>query len=203
MLKIHRLLVLICFLLSSYVSADETIFQLKMEENSFFPRVGNLQIIVPSVDSSPFSASPDLAFIDSGVKIDAQWESICSSNVRLAGGELTGWLLGPLFEGTFPGLEVNNTHDLFRASFGLGAGNVATTLYVVLAGSTVEFADAGSAKRFSCSGGIDVAEFAILYIFLWPDATTFADKGFYVGDVFYLTEIGLQHYFVYNSVRLF
>jgi hypothetical protein len=42
-------------------------------------------------------------------------------------------------------------------------------------------------------------EFGILYIFMWSNATIFADKGFYIGDVFYFTEIGIQHYYLYNA----
>ncbi len=195
------LFVLLCCLFSGTISADDTILQLRMEENSFAPRTGTLNIIVPSTGSSPFTSDPDFSTLDTGLKLDAQWESICSSNVSLAGGQLTGWLLGPATEGTL-GLEINNLHDEFRSIFGLGPGNFSTTLYATLAGDFFGTPVDGIGQRFSCSGGIDIADFAIMYIFLWPNATTFADKGFYVGDIFYQTEIGIQHYFLYHSARL-
>jgi len=201
MLKMQKILFVLCCVFSSAISADETILQLRMEENSFAPRTGTLSIISPSAGSSPFASDPAFFTVDSGLKLDAQWESICASNVAIAGGQLTGWLLGPATEGTL-GLEIDNTHNEFRAIFGLGPGNFSTTLYATLAGDFFGTPTDGVAQRFSCSGGTDIAEFAILYIFLWPNATTFADKGFYVGDIFYQTEIGIQHYFLYHSARL-
>ncbi|MCH9639108.1 MAG: hypothetical protein K0U40_06405 [Betaproteobacteria bacterium] len=201
MFKIQKLLFLLCCVFSSYISADETILQLRMEENSFAPRTGTLNIINPSTGTSPFASDPDFLTVDSGLRLNAQWESICASNVALAGGQLDGWLLGPATEGTL-GLEIDNTHNEFRAIFGLGPGNFSTTLYATIAGDFFGTPTDGIAQRFSCSGGTDIAEFAILYIFLWPNATTFADKGFYIGDIFYQTEIGIQHYFLYHSARL-
>lgn len=202
MLKIQKILFVLCWLFSSYLSADDTILQLRIEENSFAPRTGTLDIIVPSTSSSPFASDPDLAVFDSGLKIDAQWESICSSNVALAGGQLNGWLLGPATDETL-GSSINEIHDSLRTAFGLGPGNFATMMTVTIAGDFFGLATDGIAQRFSCSGGIDTADFAIMYIFLWPDATTFADKGFYIGDIFYQTEIGIQHHFLYHSAKLF
>jgi len=201
MLEIQKILIILCCVFSGYISADDTILKLRMEENSFAPRMGTLNIIAPSVGSSPFVSDPDFSTLDTGLKLDAQWESICASNVSIAGGRLTGWLLGPAVEGTL-GIEVNNLHDQLRSILGLGSGNFATMLYASFAGDFFGTVTDGTAQRFSCSGGIDIADFAIIYIFLWPNATTFADKGFYVGDIFYQTEIGIQHYFLYHSARL-
>ncbi|SMG63869.1 hypothetical protein BMETH_1986_1 [methanotrophic bacterial endosymbiont of Bathymodiolus sp.] len=57
----------------------------------------------------------------------------------------------------------------------------------------------GSANRIPCNSAVKFVEFGILYIFMWSNATIFADKGFYIGDVFYFTEIGIQHYYLYNA----
>tara|TARA_R110002073_G_scaffold324105_2_gene501880 strand:+ start:1300 stop:1653 length:354 start_codon:yes stop_codon:yes gene_type:complete len=109
-----------------------------MEQNSFSPRMDTLTIIVPSVNSSPFGGDPCLSTLETGLFLDAQWESICGSNVALAGGQLTGWLLGPASEGTLD-LEIDNTHDALRSAFGLRPGNTTTTMYATLAGFFLAF----------------------------------------------------------------
>ena len=196
-----------CLLLSSIVSAEDvTLLQLRMEENSFAPREGVLRIVQPMNGVSPFATDPSLASlsaISNNLRVVATWDRICGSNTSLAGGDLDGWLLGPVVEGTIDGFPVEESHNDFRAALGLGPGNVATVAYAALAGDFFGVSVDGEASRLSCSGSISSVEFGILYIFLWPNATTFGDKGFYIGDVFYLTEIGFQHYFLYHSARLF
>lgn len=193
-------------LLAKLVMAqDVTVLQLRMEENSFLPRDGVLQIVQPMNEVSPFATDPFLAglsTISNNLKARATWDSICGNNTALAGGDLAGWLLGPAVEGTIPGFPIEETHNDFRAAVGLGPGNVATMAYAVLVGDFFGAPIDGEASRFSCSGGISSVEFGILYVFLWPNASSFGDKGFYVGDVIYLTEIGLQHYFLYHASPL-
>lgn len=201
MTKTQKLFVIALSIFTYYANADETIMTLQMEENSFAPRTGTINIIIPTVNTSPFTGDPDFSPLETGLLIDAVWEKICSSNVALAGGHFNGWLLGPLVDGTLD-LDIDDLHDEYREIFGLGPGNTATNLFASLAGDFFGTPTGGSAQRFNCSGGTDNAEFGFLLIFLWPNATTFADKGFYVGDVFYQTEIGTQHYFLYHSTPL-
>ncbi len=193
-------------LLTNLVMAEDvTVLQLRMEENSFIPRNGVLSVIQPMNEVSPFATEASLAglsTISNNLKILATWDSICGNNTFLAGGNLDGWLLGPAIEGTIDEFPIDETHNDLRTGLGLGPGNVATMAYAVLAGDFFGAPIDGEASRISCSGSINSVEFGILYVFLWPGATTFGDKGFYVGDVFYLTEIGLQHYFLYNSTPL-
>lgn len=202
MFKIITIISLMSGLLINHAIADETLFKFTMEENSFAPRAGTIEVILPTEGTSPFTSNPNFSFLDAGVTINAQWESICGTNVFLAGGQLTGWLLGPINEGAVPGLGIDNLHNEFRQIFGLGSGFTASTLFAVIAGEGAEIPDAGVASRFPCDGSVNFADFAFLYIFVWPNATTFADKGFYIGDVFYFTEIGIQHYFLYNATPL-
>lgn len=194
-------------LLSSFaIAEDVTLLQLRMEENSFLPRDGILRIVQPMNEVSPFATDPSLASlsaISNNLRLLATWDRICGNNVSLAGGDLEGWLLGPAVEGTIDSFPIEETHNDFRASFGLGPGNVATIAYAALAGDIFGAPIDGEASRMSCSGSISSVEFGVLYIFLWPNATTFGEKGFYIGDIFYLTDIGVQHYFLYHSVRLF
>ena len=201
------LLVLVSsMLLAKLVMAqDVTVLQLRMEENSFLPRDGTLQIVQPMNEVSPFTVDPFLAglsTISNNLRALAFWDSICGKNTALAGGDLAGWLLGPAVEGTIPGFPIEETHNDFRAAVGLGPGNVATMAYAVLVGDFFGAPVDGEASRYRCSGGISSVEFGILYVFLWPNAASFGEKGFYVGDVIYLTEIGLQHYFLYHSSPL-
>ena len=193
-------------LLTSFAMAEDvTVLELRMEENSFIPRDGILRVVQPMNEVSPFAIDPllaDLSTISNNLKVLATWESICGSNASLAGGDLDGWLLGPAVEGTVDGFPIEETHNDLRAALGLGPGNFATMAYAVLVGDFFGAPIDGEASRISCSGGVSSVEYGVLFVFLWPDASTFADKGFYVGDVFYLTEIGLQHYFLYNSSPL-
>jgi hypothetical protein len=187
------------------MAEDVTVLELRMEENSFIPRDGVLRVVQPMNEVSPFATDPllaSLSTISNNLKVLATWESICGNNTSLAGGDLDGWLLGPVVEGTIDGFPIEETHNELRAALGLGPGNFATMAYAVLVGDIFGAPIDGEASRISCSGGVSSVEYGVLYVFLWPDATTFGDKGFYVGDVFYLTEIGLQHYFLYNSSPL-
>jgi len=193
------------FLTSLVMAEDVTVLQLQLEENSFAPRNGVLRVIQPMDEVSPFATDPllgSLSAISNNLKVRVTWESICGANISLAGGDLDGWLLGPVVEGTLDGFPVEETHNDFRSILGLGPGNFATTAYAVLVGDIFGTPIDGEARRFSCSGDITAVEFGVLYIYLWPNATTFEDKGFYIGDVFYQTEIGFQHYFLYNSTPL-
>jgi len=192
-------------LTSLAMAEDVTVLELQMEENSFIPRNGVLRVVQPMNEVSPFATDPllgSLSTISNNLKVLATWERICGDNISLAGGDLDGWLLGPVVEGTIDGFPVEETHNELRVALGLGPGNFATLAYAVLVGDIFGAPIDGEASRISCSGGVSSVEYGVLYVFLWPDATTFGDKGFYVGDVFYLTEIGLQHYFLYNSSQL-
>lgn len=189
-------------LLAKLVMAEDvTVLQLRMEENSFLPRDGILKIVQPMNKVSPFVTDPFLAglsSISSNLKAHAAWDSKCGNNTALAGGDLAGWLLGPAVEGTIAGFPIEETHNDYRAALDLRPGNVATMAYAALAGDFFGAPVDGEAARYSCSGSISSVEFGILYVFLWPDAASFGDKGYYVGDVFYSTEIGMQHYFLYH-----
>ena len=195
-----------CMLLTSFAMAEDvTVLELRMEENSFIPRDGILSVVQPMNEVSPFASDPllgSLSTISNNLKVLATWERICGDNISLAGGDLDGWLLGPVVEGTIDGFPIDETHNDLRTELGLGPGNFATMAYAVLVGDIFGAPIDGEASRISCSGGVSSVEYGVLYVFLWPDATTFGDKGFYVGDVFYLTEIGLQHYFLFNSSPL-
>ncbi len=195
-----------CMLLTSFAMAEDvTVLELRMEENSVIPRDGILRVVQPMNEVSPFASDPllgSLSTISNNLKVLATWERICGDNISLAGGDLDGWLLGPVVEGTIDGFPIDETHNDLRAELGLGPGNFATMAYAVLVGDIFGAPIDGEASRISCSGGVSSVEYGVLYVFLWPDATTFGDKGFYVGDVFYLTEIGLQHYFLFNSSPL-
>ena len=195
-----------CMLLTSFAMAEDvTVLELRMEENSFIPRNGILRVVQPMNEVSPFASDPllgSLSTISNNLKVLATWERVCGDNISLAGGDLDGWLLGPVVEGTIDGFPIDETHNDLRAELGLGPGNFATMAYAVLVGDIFGAPIDGEASRISCSGGVSSVEYGVLYVFLWPDATTFGDKGFYVGDVFYLTEIGLQHYFLFNSSPL-
>jgi len=195
-----------CMLLTSFAMAEDvTVLELRMEENSFIPRDGILRVVQPMNEVSPFASDPllgSLSTISNNLKVLATWERICGGNISLAGGDLDGWLLGPVVEGTIDGFPIDETHNDLRAELDLGPGNFATMAYAVLVGDIFGAPIDGEASRISCSGGVSSVEYGVLYVFLWPDATTFGDKGFNVGDVFYLTEIGLQHYFLFNSSPL-
>ena len=195
-----------CMLLTSLAMAEDvTVLELRMEENSFIPRDGVLRVVQPMNEVSPFATDPllaSLSTISNNLRVLATWESICGNNTSLVGGDLDGWLLGPVVEGAIDGFSVEETHNELRAALGLGPGNFATMAYAVLVGDIFGAPIDGEASRISCSGSVSSVEYGVLYVFLWPNATTFGDKGFYVGDVFYLTEIGLQHYFLYNSSPL-
>ena len=182
-------------------SADEVILQLTMEENFPSGRTGPLRVKTVDGMTSPFGASGFGGF-DSGLFVTASWNSICGTNVSIAGGEASGWLLGPFVDGSFPELDIDALHDGLRSGFGLGPGSVSNTLFAVADTGATGVPGAGSATRISCSGSRETATFAILYIFLFDNAQTVDGKGFYVGDLVYVTEIGSQLYFLYSGQKL-
>ncbi|XSG84877.1 MAG: hypothetical protein ACPW60_14250 [Methylohalobius sp. ZOD2] len=197
-------LFIFCFLLSGYAKtmfADTVVLDFSMEESSFVPRTGTFQVLTKDSAVSPYGGIEFDGF-DTSLYMQASWDSICGSNISLAGGEASGWVLGPVIDSSFPDFDVDLLHDQLRESVGLGPGAVSSMLYAVFNDSAVGVPGAGSAKRISCSGSSEDAAFALSYVFLWENATFFDGKGYYIGDLIYMTEIGTQLYFLYNDQKL-
>ncbi len=160
--------ILFIFLISSSAHADDLLLSLELLEQSAFPRPGNFQVFVET-DGIPnpyaFNGVPPV-YAKSNV------DSICSNNIRLAGGQINNAWLSIIYRTSNPNLDpdIREIMNQFGSSL----------LFVVPYGS--DFADGSTGFNEPCFSSPVPIKAGFLILFLFTNPMQQNSGQFYVGD---------------------
>lgn len=169
------------------------LLEFDLEEWGLGGRKGPLRVYSMPPETNPWAGGNFLdpsEFPPVAAALTTQVDSICGSNVALAGGTSGGWIFGPY-------LPNDPTRALADIRSYLPSAREGTVAYVVLIGTWMP--DGNWAENQLCGGSTDPVEYGLQVAFIYPTSTLLDSGHYHIGELYYASEIGENWYRLYSG----